>query len=244
MLGVGYTVEGLCTTHMVRPAGQRLIDTIQQRGRFFGYRRNPDRCRIWVTADVNATFVDYVDHEETPRNHLAEYDRENKSLRNWKRIFLTDPHSKLTRAKAIRLELLGATLKEWTRQQERSSNISAVQANRAIVAKFRDTLVFAPAREVSGATRFTQHQHAESTLAALQEFLAEYKFAESDASRFMPLQILLGLDKYTAGQQQCHVYHMAAGLLPERRTRKFSKNNMSLALLSQCFLDFSLWLSE
>ena len=225
MLGVGYTVEGLCTTHMVRPAGQRLIDTIQQRGRFFGYRQNSDRCRIWITADVSATFADYVDHEESLRDNLSKFDRGNNSLRGWKRQFFLDPRSKLTRARAIKLELLGAKQAEWTRQQERSTNIRAAQANRDLVAKLLATLAFAAAPEISGATSFTQHQHAECTLGALREFLADYNFSEGDSNRFMAILLLLGLDKYTKAFQQCDVYLMAAGLLPGRRTRKVSNNN-------------------
>ena len=225
MLGVGYTVEGLCTTHMVRPAGQRQIDTIQQRGRFFGYRQNPDRCRIWITADVSDTFADYVDHEEAIRESLAEYDLGNKSLRGWKRVFFLDPRSKLTRARAIKIELLGAQPEAWTRQQERHLHQSFTSANRALAAKFLATLEFARAPEVSGATGFTQHQHAPCSLRALREFLVDYKFSsEGDAARFTVIRLMLGLDKYTRDFEQCDVYWMAAGLLPDRRERKVGKN--------------------
>jgi len=225
MLGVGYTVEGLCTTHMVRPAGQRQIDTIQQRGRFFGYRQNPDRCRIWITTDVSDTFTDYVEHEEALRESLAEYDLGNKQLRGWKRIFFLDPRSKLTRARAIKLELLGVTHAQWTRQQERSAHHTTKEANRLLAAKFLDTLAFAPAPEVSGATGFTQHNHAPCSLRALREFLVDYKFSsDGDAARFTVIQLMLGIDKYTREFEQCDVYWMAAGLLPKRRERKVGEN--------------------
>jgi len=225
MLGVGYTVEGLCTTHMVRPAGQRLMDTIQQRGRFFGYRQNSDLCRIWITADVSNTFAAYVDHEEAMRDHLAQYDLANKSLRGWKRLFFADSDSKLTRARAIKLPLLGAHPEEWTRQQERHLHQTFTSANRALAAKFLATLKFARAPEVSGATGFTQHQHAPCSLRALREFLVDYKFSsDGDEARFEVIRLLLGLDKYTREFEQCDVYWMAAGLLPDRRERKVGKN--------------------
>ena len=223
MLGVGYTVEGICTTHMVRPAGQRQIDTIQQRGRFFGYLQNPDRCRVWVTADVSSTFADYVQHEEALRSSLAEFDKANKPLRTWQRAFFIDPRSRLTRAIAIRLELSVGPLNNWTMQRERNVNTPAVQANRALVAKFLAKLSFAVAPQVSGSTSFTQHKHAQCTLELLREFLVDYKFAESDAKRFTVIKMLLGIEKYTRELQQCSVYHMAAGLLPNRRTRTVSE---------------------
>ena len=41
-LGRGFTVNGLTTTYMPRGRGGGVADTIQQRGRFFGYKRDYD----------------------------------------------------------------------------------------------------------------------------------------------------------------------------------------------------------
>jgi hypothetical protein len=49
----GFTVEGLTVTYMPRGLGMGNADTVQQRARFFGYKRSYlGQCRIFVGPDV------------------------------------------------------------------------------------------------------------------------------------------------------------------------------------------------
>jgi hypothetical protein len=67
----GFTVKGLTVTYMPRGPGVGNADTIQQRGRFFGYKsRYLAYCRIWLEADTCDRFVENVGHEESMRNFL------------------------------------------------------------------------------------------------------------------------------------------------------------------------------
>ena len=53
----GFTVENLAVTYMPRGTGQGSADTIQQRGRFFGYKANySGYLRGWFNADTADAF--------------------------------------------------------------------------------------------------------------------------------------------------------------------------------------------
>jgi len=67
----GFTVEGLTVTYMPRNIGTGQADTIQQRARFFGYKRGyEDLCRIYVGSDALQAFRVYVRHERSMRSFL------------------------------------------------------------------------------------------------------------------------------------------------------------------------------
>jgi hypothetical protein len=74
MLNRGYTVEGLAVSYMPRYSiSKSNADTIQQRCRFFGYKRNYlDSCRVYLPLDSIMEYRDYVEHEEIMRNVLKE----------------------------------------------------------------------------------------------------------------------------------------------------------------------------
>jgi hypothetical protein len=64
----GFTVEGLTVTYMRRGVGARRADTVQQRARFFGYKRQYiGYCRVFLEQDVANAFARYVRHEEDIR---------------------------------------------------------------------------------------------------------------------------------------------------------------------------------
>lgn len=99
----GYTVEGLAITYMPRPLGSSpAADTLQQRARFFGYKRDYlGLCRVFVQSDVREAFSDYVDHEEFIRSALMRH--RGKSLKEWRRDFILDALLKPTRPNVIGL---------------------------------------------------------------------------------------------------------------------------------------------
>jgi hypothetical protein len=71
MLNRGYTVEGLAVSYMPRYSiGKSNADTIQQRCRFFGYKRNYlDSCRVFIPLDSTIEYREYVE----ARRNYAEY---------------------------------------------------------------------------------------------------------------------------------------------------------------------------
>lgn len=102
----GYTVEGLTVTYMPRSIGGGMVDTIQQRARFFGYKRDYlNYCKIYLTQEAKDAYDDYVTHEEDMRMRLEEHKKSGKTLNEWFREVFLDTSYKLTRSNVIHDEL-------------------------------------------------------------------------------------------------------------------------------------------
>ena len=99
----GYTVEGLCVTYMPRPLGTSpAADTLQQRARFFGYKKAYlGLCRVFVQKNVSKAFTEYVEHEEFVREALE--NSRGKPLSDWRRDFVLTSMLKATRANVVGL---------------------------------------------------------------------------------------------------------------------------------------------
>lgn len=102
----GFTVEGLTVSYMPRSTGVGNADNIQQRGRFFGYKRPYlGLCRIYLTKENIDAFTDYVKHEESVRSSIRSHLEEGKTLKDWRRTYFLDQRLKPTRSSVILLEM-------------------------------------------------------------------------------------------------------------------------------------------
>ena len=100
----GFTIENLAVTYMPRSTGGGNVDVIQQRGRFFGYKRQySDLLRGWFFLDQIQAYVSYVEHEQSIREQLKLVDVNNEKLSTWRRRFLLDPIYRPVRAQVISL---------------------------------------------------------------------------------------------------------------------------------------------
>ena len=105
----GFTVQDLVVTYMPRGRGVGNADTIQQRGRFFGYKRNYlDLLRGWFSDDLARIFTRYVEHERSMQAQLREVDEKGVSLKEWRRKLLLDPDLRPTRQQVMTLSLNAA----------------------------------------------------------------------------------------------------------------------------------------
>lgn len=102
----GFTVEGLTVTYMPRGLGSMgAADTLQQRARFFGYKRSYlGYCRLYLDADVRDAFIDYVIHEESIREELNDLRRQQVPLKQWRRTFILSSRLEPTRKNVLSLE--------------------------------------------------------------------------------------------------------------------------------------------
>ena len=102
----GFTVKNLAITYMPRGPGLSHADTLQQRGRFFGYKGGYlDICRGWFNADTRGGFEDYVSHERALQLSLVQVETEARPLRLWRRQLLLSPNLKPTRKQVINLPI-------------------------------------------------------------------------------------------------------------------------------------------
>jgi hypothetical protein len=149
ILGVGYTVEGLVTTHMVRKPGVGMADTIQQRGRFFGYLNDRLKSvRVFITSEMAKRFKDYSSHEEGLRSSLKKYDSshpdydhiQKPTLKEWKRMFWLDPAMMPCRRQAQRLMLERCRVDKdgWVTQRHSSPSVASDIKNVTLVREFVD----------------------------------------------------------------------------------------------------------
>jgi hypothetical protein len=97
----GFTVEQLAVTYMPRNASLNA-DTLQQRGRFFGYKKSyTDLLRGWFSSASEEMFTDYVVHEKLMRSHLRELDENDADVKLWRRKFVLPNNLKPTRDQVV-----------------------------------------------------------------------------------------------------------------------------------------------
>ena len=88
MLGRGVTIEGLAVTYITRRASNETnADTMEQRARWFGYKRDYlDVCRIFVTAQLRDDYTELLRHEDDFWEALRRNQRQRLSIREWPRM--------------------------------------------------------------------------------------------------------------------------------------------------------------
>src|SRR5690606_16318372 len=115
----GFTVESLTVTYMPRGVGVGNADTLQQRARFFGYKRKYlGICRIWLEAVTRSAFEGYVEHENLMRRELKLLETKQGGLNNWRRRFILDSTLQPCRRNVVSDAYFRATRAGgWTQQK-------------------------------------------------------------------------------------------------------------------------------
>jgi hypothetical protein len=185
----GYTVEGLTVTYMPRGRGIGNADTIQQRARFFGYKRKYlGICRIFLESGVQDSFKNYVDHEKDLRKRLIAHNNSGKPLNEWKRNFFLDQSLRPTRSSVIDVSYArGDFADQWVSQEFPSvGGEELVSHNRRLVEILMQACRFAEWEGQAKRTIDQRHEFADVSLSDLYEkFLVNYRFGESSDSEKM-----------------------------------------------------------
>jgi len=210
----GFTVEGLTVTYMPRGVGVGNADTLQQRGRFFGYkRRYVGFCRIYLPGDVLEAFQDYVEHESDIRSQLQEYQQPGRVLTDWKRAFIMSPQLRPTRQQVLLLDYMhGLISNKWEEQNFPLAADEVLVSNRNTVANFLGQLRMLPDEGHPDRTPTTSHLVANDVRLDLvmQELLVPLKVpGPRDAQSFtgLLLQLRRALDRDP--NELCQVYRMS-----------------------------------
>lgn len=109
MLGRGLTIKNLSVTYMYRDSKITQIDTLYQRTRWFGYKRDYfDLCRVYMTKELKEKFIDTVESENDMWNSINAFLLTKTNIKNFPRIFtLNNDKLRLTRssiAKTVTVE--------------------------------------------------------------------------------------------------------------------------------------------
>ena len=106
MLDRGYVIQGLGTTYMPRGKGGGMIDSLQQRGRFYGYKKDHESfIRSWMTDDTIDAYKNYAKHEAYLYSTLQNLSSKGEPLREWQRLILLDKGLKPCRKNVIGIGL-------------------------------------------------------------------------------------------------------------------------------------------
>jgi hypothetical protein len=189
----GFTVENLAVTYMPRGAGVGNADTVQQRGRFFGYKRAYlDLLRGWFAPSTLHAFERYVEHERIMRDDLAALDSGSLPLGSWRRRFLLDPSMSPTRRAVVRLDIEDHRLRPgWFLQQTHLLAAGAEPSRSALATldAWRSTATMdARDRRSSNGPRNTRLRVSWSDVA---QVLADWSGSPADRARVYALLMLV-----------------------------------------------------
>lgn len=192
----GFTVESLSVTYMPRGIGMGNADTLQQRARFFGYKRKYlGICRVYLEQGLRDAFEAYVEHEQIMRRELKRVESTGESLRAWRRRLVLDASLQPCRASVISDPFARARPgRDWTSQRGALLSLDSLQHNRDVLAKLVKELKFAPDKSYVSKSAAQQHEVAEQVpLSRIVEAFVDYRFEDPrDTENFTGLLVTLG----------------------------------------------------
>lgn len=167
MLNRGFTVDRLAITYMPRHSiGKSTADTIQQRCRFFGYKRNYlYSCRVFLPEDSIYEYVDYVEHEEEMRKWL----KENKSLADVEQLLIISPFLNATRKNILSKKTVTTKLNGWRQM----NTFQCIEENSRLVNNFIKNHEFILYKDYHTSDR--NHRFVKLPIDDVIRFLSEYK---------------------------------------------------------------------
>jgi hypothetical protein len=198
---------------MPREVGVGNADTVQQRGRFFGYKRDYlGYCRVFLSAGAKNAFARYVSHEEDVRNRLIAFRDTGKPLSEWKRVFLLAKELRPCRMSVLDLEIVrGRSTESWYSTDR--PHVGDVKENLEVVTGFRDSLKgsLTQNRGAAERTEYQKHLVAEVPLTRiLDEVLPRLRYADpGDSAKLTLLSILLGEILAGSPNEMCTVFFMS-----------------------------------
>lgn len=229
----GFTVEGLTVTYMPRNIGVGNVDTIQQRARFFGYKRGYlGYCRVFLDQVTIDAYTNIVDHEEDVRNRLIEFDVNNKHLNDWYREAVLDQMLNLTRANVLYDDLDRDQFgDDWFRINAPHDTEEHIETNRNAVFDFLNPKSDDFAQDEGHPNRTEDQKHLVATVTmrdCLEHLLNKLKFTrESDSARYSSLRGIIKRYSEENPNENCQIYMMSANSLADwkRRIRRLDRND-------------------
>lgn len=223
VLDRGFTVEGLTVTYMPRGPGVGNADTIQQRARFLGYKRQYlGYCRVFLEPSVAHLYRAYVRHEEDMRDRLIAHIRSGRPLSEFRRVFLLDRGFRPTRQSVIDIDYTRPTFRSgWCvpNQPQEADLVS----NRGIVDDFlqRHAQRFAPDEGHADRQEHQRHRVARRVpLSVVYDELLTRLEVDIQDSEAWTLALIL-IDRYAAENERgvCTVYQMRPDVVTRRLVR-------------------------
>jgi hypothetical protein len=209
----GFTVEGLTVSYMPRSVGVGNADNIQQRGRFFGYKKGYlGLCRIYLTGENIDAFESYVSHEESIRGSIRRHLDDGQTLKEWRRTYFLDSRLRPTRSSVILLEMYQSKGKGgWIVPDFPYQGIDVVSDNRIAMDELLDSFAFDQYAEEGWNTKQVVPKFSASIdLGQIIPYIGRigYKIPEDNLQH---AALLLGLDRLATEfpEMKCSVYALS-----------------------------------
>ena len=230
----GFTVEGLTVTYMPRGIGAGNADTVQQRARFFGYKRSYlGYCRLYLEQGTLNAYRSYVEHEEDIRGQLVNIQHDNGPLNEWKRAFVLDSALRPCRGQVLEFDYIsGQFSDDWVTPRVALASDPVIQANREIVAAFLSGMTFVD--DDGHPERTHSQRHVVCREAPLHDLMENLLVrmrvtATFDSQRNTGMLLQLSRALEDDPNELCTVYCMSPG----RRRRRGINENGQLTNLFQ-----------
>lgn len=229
----GFTVEGLTVTYMPRNIGTGNVDTIQQRARFFGYKRGYlGYCRVFLDQVTIDAYNFIVEHEEDVRNRLLEFHLNDKPLNDLDRVVVLNQMLNLTRRNIIYDDFDRDTFgNDWFRINAPHDTDELIEVNRNALSTFLQMRenIFNLDEGHPNRTEDQKHLVARITIQdCLELLLNNLRFTrESDSATYSSLRgILKGyIEEYP--DEECLIFLMSTNSLDnwKPRIRRLNRND-------------------
>lgn len=229
----GFTIEGLTVTYMPRNIGVGNVDTIQQRARFFGYKRSYlGFCRVFLDQVTIDAYTFIIEHEEDVRSSLEEFDVSNKHLNDWDREAVLDQMLNLTRANILYDDIDRDSFgNDWFRINAPHDTESFIETNRIALFEFLNQNIALFAEDEGHASRTEDQKHLVARVLikdCLEHLLNKLKYTrESDSATYSSLRGIVKRYLEEHPDDECLIYLMSANSLDDwkRRIRRLDRND-------------------
>ncbi len=229
----GFTVEGLTVTYMPRNIGTGNVDTIQQRARFYGYKRGYlGYCRVFLDQVTIDAYNFIVEHEEDVRNRLLEFDLNDRHLNDLDRVVVLNQMLNLTRRNIIYDDLNRDTFgNDWFRINAPHDTDELIGANRNALLNFLRIRadIFNQNEGHPNRTEVQKHLVAKITIhECLEHLLNNLRFTrESDSAIYSSLRGILKEYIEEHQDEECLIYLMSTDASDNwtPRTRRLNHND-------------------
>lgn len=221
----GFTVEGLTVTYMPRNVGVGNVDTIQQRARFFGYKRSYlGYCRVFLDQVTIDAYNFIIEHEEDVRERLENFDVTNKHLNDWDREAVLDQMLNLTRANILYDDIDRDRFgDDWFRINAPHDTENFIATNRVALFEFLTPNVTSFLEDEGHVNRTEDQKHLVARMpmkGCLEHLLNKLKFTrESDSATYSSLRGILKRYLEEHPDEDCLIYLMSANTLDDWKVR-------------------------
>ncbi len=207
---------------MPRGVGTGNADIVQQRARFFGYkRRYLGFCRVYLEQGTLAAFESYVMHEEDIRSQLKVFHESGQPLNEWKRAFLLDTSLRPCRNSVLGFDYMqGRFSNDWVAPRVVLASPDVLEANRRVVATFvQSDLVWT--EDEGHPDRTDTQRHLVCDGLRLQQVISDLLVrmritGMTDSQRNTGLLLQLKKVLEDDPNETCRVYRMSGGRIRQR----------------------------